>query len=183
MQVRQHSALRMVTNPKSCGVVLVGSRSLKEMPMSFEKPTRTFLLFALAAVSACASNTVSSDADSAGPSPGTNTGVNPPAASAQDADWAAIEKLEGEAKAIAKTGGCSDVAGCRTAPVGSRACGGPRYYIPYCATATDSAALYRKLDEVAAAERAYNTKYQMASTCEFRMPPELTLTGGACAAK
>ena len=152
--------------------------------MSHTKPIRWFLAVVSTAVMAgCASNTVASDTDSGGQAPGQNTAVNPPAASAQDADWAAIEKLEGEAKAIAKASGCSDVSGCRTAPVGSRACGGPRYYIPYCATATDSVAFYRKLDEVVAAERAYNTKYQLASTCEMRLPPELTLTGGACAAK
>lgn len=152
--------------------------------MSLKTQTRSVVtLVSAVLISACASNTVASDTDSGGQAPGQNTAVNPPAASAQDADWAAIEKLEGEAKAIAKATGCSDVSGCRTAPVGSRACGGPRYYIPYCASATDSVAFYRKLDEVVAAERAYNTKYQLASTCEMRLPPELTLSGGACAAK
>jgi len=152
--------------------------------MSLNRRIRSILLFATAAVvTACASSTVASDTDSVGQNPGNNTGVNPPAASSQDADWAAIEKLETEAKAIAKTSGCATVSECRSAPVGSRACGGPRYYLPYCAKTTDSVALYRKLDEVAAAERAYNTKYQLASTCEMRMPPELTLAGGACAAR
>jgi hypothetical protein len=98
----------------------------------------------------------------------------------QEADWAAILRLEDQAKAIAKTSGCATVSQCRTAPVGNRACGGPRYYIAYCSTATDSVALFRKLDEVAAAENAYNRKYQLASTCEFRMPAPLTLTSGAC---
>lgn len=98
----------------------------------------------------------------------------------QDADWAAIVRIEDQAKAIAKTSGCSSVSECRTAPVGNRPCGGPRYYIPYCATSTDSVALFRKLGEVAAAEDAHNRKYQLASTCEFRMPAPLTLAGGEC---
>lgn len=113
------------------------------------------------------------DGDSAPPL----TGVQP---GSQEADWAAIVRLEDQAKAIAKTSGCASVSACRTAPVGNRACGGPRYYIAYCSTSTDSVALFRKLDEVAAAENAYNRKYQLASTCEFRMPAPLTLTSGEC---
>ncbi len=109
----------------------------------------------------------------------------PPPATAQpgtqEADWAAILRLEDQAKAIAKTSGCATVSQCRTAPVGSRACGGPRYYLAYCSTSTDSVALFTKLDEIVAAENAYNRKYQLVSTCEFRMPPELRLAGGSCA--
>lgn len=107
------------------------------------------------------------------PANGTNSG-------SQESDWAAIVRLEDQARAIAKTSGCSGVEQCRTAPVGNRACGGPRYYIQYCSASTDSAALFRKLDEVAAAENAYNSKYQVMSTCEFRMPPTVTWTGGEC---
>ncbi len=111
-------------------------------------------------------------------SPGSNQGV----AGTQDSDWSAILKLEGEAKAIAKVSGCTS-GECRAAPVGSRACGGPRYYLPYCAKTTDSVALYRKLDEVSKAEQAYNKKYNLASTCEFRMPPTVEAVGGSCVEK
>ena len=115
-------------------------------------------------------------------------GTNPPDANAgvpasQQSDWAAIEKIEAEAKTIAKTGGCTASGDCRSAPVGSRACGGPRYYLPYCAKTTDSVALFRKLDEVANAEQAYNKKYNLASTCEFRMPPTVNAVGGSCVAQ
>lgn len=98
----------------------------------------------------------------------------------QKADWGQIVALEDQAKALAKADGCSSAAQCRTAPVGSRACGGPRYYIVYCAQSTDSAALFRKLDAVAAAEREYNSRYQLVSTCEFRMPPNVGLVAGSC---
>ena len=101
----------------------------------------------------------------------------------QKTDWESIVKLEDQAKAIVNAAGCSAGDQCRTAAVGSRACGGPRYYLVYCARTTDSAALFRKLDEVARAERAYNEKYQMMSTCEFRMPPAVALQGGACTAQ
>lgn len=130
-------------------------------------------------LTACTPNTGVSD--------GTGNETPPPGGSGsvgtQQSDWSAIEQLEVQAKAIAKAAGCTASSGCRAAPVGSRACGGPRYYIPYCSTATDSAALYKKLDEVAKAERAYNAKYQIVSTCEFRMPPAVESTGGVCVAK
>lgn len=101
----------------------------------------------------------------------------------QKTDWGQIVALENAAKAIAKADGCSSTGECRTAPVGSRACGGPRYYLVYCSRTTDSAALFRKLDAVAAAEREFNAKYQLVSTCEFRMPPTVGLSGGSCQAQ
>ena len=100
----------------------------------------------------------------------------------QKADWAQIVALEDQAKALVKADGCSSAAQCRTAPVGSRACGGPRYYLVYCSQTTDSAALFQKLDAVANAEREYNQRYKIASTCEFRMPPTVALSGGSCQA-
>jgi hypothetical protein len=101
----------------------------------------------------------------------------------QKADWAQVVALENQAKALVKAEGCSSAAECRTAPVGSRACGGPRYYLVYCARTTDSAALFRKLDAVAQAEREYNKRYNVMSTCEFRMPPTVALSGGSCQAQ
>jgi len=101
----------------------------------------------------------------------------------QNADWASILRIEEQAKAIVNADGCTSADQCRTAPVGSRACGGPRYYLVYCARTTDSAALFGKLAEVEAAERAFNARYQVASTCEFRMPPNVGITVGMCAAQ
>jgi hypothetical protein len=101
----------------------------------------------------------------------------------QKADWAQIVALENQAKALVKADGCSSAGECRTAPVGNRACGGPRYYLVYCSQATDSAALFRKLDAVAAAENEYNTHYKVMSTCEFRLPPTVALSGGSCQAQ
>lgn len=101
----------------------------------------------------------------------------------QKADWEQIVALENQAKALIKAEGCSSAAQCRTAPVGSRGCGGPRYYLVYCSATTDSAALFKKLDAVAAAEREFNTHYKVVSTCEFRMPPTVALSGGSCRAQ
>ena len=104
-----------------------------------------------------------------------------PDAGAAPADTNQIARLEREARALAHAEGCGAGA-CRTAPVGSRPCGGPRTYIVYCAATTDSAALFAKLAELARAEEAFNAASGMASTCEYRMPPNVTLQGGRCVA-
>jgi hypothetical protein len=93
-----------------------------------------------------------------------------------------IAQLEAEARALAKTTGCNGASGCRTAPVGERACGGPRDYIVYCAATTDSVALFKKLDELKAADVAFNKNSNAMSTCEFRMPPKTAAIGGRCKA-
>jgi hypothetical protein len=102
--------------------------------------------------------------------------------SAQETDQERIQRLEREARALARTDGCQSAGDCRAAPVGARPCGGPREYVVYCARSTDSVALYRKLDELAHAERAYNVKQGLFSTCEFRAPPRVVASGGSCRA-
>jgi len=102
----------------------------------------------------------------------------PPAASG--VGDAAVQRLEREARALAKVEGCDQADQCRTAPLGSRPCGGPRAYLVYCPLRTDSAALFRKLEELARAEEAYNRKGGMISTCELRMPPTVDAVGGQC---
>ena len=93
---------------------------------------------------------------------------------------AEVVKLEREAVALAHTEGCSSADQCRMAPVGDRPCGGPRLYIPYCAATTDSAALFKKLDEVKAADQGLNKLLGVAGTCEMRMPPVPAIVGGRC---
>jgi hypothetical protein len=95
---------------------------------------------------------------------------------------AKVAQLESDARALAKTSGCSSASQCRTAPIGAKACGGPRTYVAYCAATTDSVALYRKLGELSAAEKEYNKSTGMMSTCEFRLPPAVSLQGGSCRA-
>ena len=95
-------------------------------------------------------------------------------------DTTRIRRLEAEARALAKVTGCNESDQCRTAPVGHRPCGGPRTYLPYCALTTDSAALFRKLEQLAAAERDYNAKRGIGSTCDFRSPPPVEAASGTC---
>jgi hypothetical protein len=103
-----------------------------------------------------------------------------PETPAQETAPQRVQRLEREVQALVRADGCQRGADCRAAPVGDRPCGGPRTYVVYCARTTDSVALYRKLDELASAERAYNTEQGLASTCEFRMPPRVEATGGSC---
>jgi hypothetical protein len=93
-----------------------------------------------------------------------------------------IAQLEAEARALAKATGCNSADACRTAPVGERACGGPRDYIVYCAATTDSVALFKKLDALKTAEVEFNKSSNAMSTCEFRMPPKTASIGGRCRA-
>ena len=100
-----------------------------------------------------------------------------------ESDSARVERLEREARALARADGCNGVDECRAAPVGDRPCGGPRTYVVYCSLTTDSAALYRKLAELRDAEREWNRKRGIGSTCEFRSPPPLEAVDGTCRAR
>lgn len=139
-------------------------------------PVRNFSALALSLlIAGCMQPSVPSGDSPSSPGSG--------AKSTQESDWAAIVALEDQAKALAKTTGCASSSECRSAPVGNRACGGPRYYIAYCVVSTDSVALFRKLDEVKSAENAFNTKYKLVSTCEFRIPPQVGIVNSVCALK
>jgi hypothetical protein len=154
--------------------------------------TRLLLAVALALAAGC-STTQGDPADigtdsgvAASPVPGGSASspvvpAGEPGAPADTAgDQARIARLEREARALARTTGCTGAEACRTAPVGVRPCGGPRGYVVYCSATTDSTALYGKLRELERVERAYNERSGMMSTCEFRSPPGAALVGGSC---
>ena len=103
--------------------------------------------------------------------------------SAKESDWAAIQQLEAQARTLAKTDGCSVSSDCAAAALGQKACGGPRDFLVYCRKTTDVQALNAKLDEIVKAETAYNTRYDLISTCEMRVPPLVEASGGSCRAK
>ena len=130
--------------------------------------TAALMVFALCGASCSPSNS--------------SEGGGAPAAAADTTPRARVARLEADARALAKTSGCSTASQCRTAPVGATPCGGPRAYLAYCAATTDSAALFKKLDELKAAETKLNESAGMMGTCEFRMPPSVSATGGSCRA-
>jgi hypothetical protein len=140
-------------------------------------------------LAACAPRPAANAADSgatgsasAVPLPATPAAPAVPSGSAAEAagDTGSIARLEREARALAHTEGCSTSDECRVAPLGHRACGGPRAYLAYCATTTDSVALFRALEALAAAEEEHQRKAGIGSTCEFRAPPVVTASAGRC---
>lgn len=135
-------------------------------------------LFTVGALLACASGSSPegvADTTAQVPPPG-------PVPRGEAPDDPTIQRLEREARSLANTDGCANSGQCRTAPVGNRPCGGPRAYFVYCSLTTDSAALFRKLDELSRAEGEYNRRQGLASTCEYRMPPDVVLSGRSCQA-
>lgn len=102
--------------------------------------------------------------------------------SSQSSDSANIARLESEALALAHNEGCTTDDQCRVAPVGAKACGGPRYWITYCAASTDSAALFKKLEELRTAEESFNKEHGIISDCSIVGPPTPVVSAGVCRA-
>jgi hypothetical protein len=139
-------------------------------------------------IAACAPSRAPQDARGAdGPAPPPAPPVTAAPAPAPDggdaqADTSLLARLEHEVEDLTHAEGCATGGACRTAPIGSRPCGGPRAYIVYCPATTDSAALFAKLAELARAEEAFNRTSGMVSTCEYRDPPNVAVQGGRCVA-
>jgi hypothetical protein len=88
-----------------------------------------------------------------------------------------------EARALAHAEGCAAASSCAAAPVGVKACGGPREYLIYCRTTTDEAKLLATLDEARRAEQRYNEMTKAVSDCSLLLAPEtFIIKEGRCAA-
>jgi hypothetical protein len=105
-------------------------------------------------------------------------------ACAEDAavDSERVRALEQQARAIASTDGCDRVDQCAIAPLGAKACGGPRDYLVYCKAMTDEAALNRALEELKRAEEDYNRTAGIISDCAITRQPDVRLNGRTCTA-
>lgn len=95
-------------------------------------------------------------------------------------DSARIDRLEREALALAITDGCTTADQCGVAPVGAKACGGPRFWITYCPVPTDTAALFQKLEELRTAEQAFNEAHGVISDCSVVPRPTPVVSAGVC---
>ena len=95
---------------------------------------------------------------------------------------AEVTRLEARLRETANPDGCDSAGQCKAAPIGERACGGPREYVVYCPLTTDETALLALVDSLKQAEMAYNEATGAVSTCEYRMPPTMTVSGGRCVA-
>jgi hypothetical protein len=96
---------------------------------------------------------------------------------------AEFERLTADARALVRTGPCASASACAAAPVGARACGGPREHWVYCRTATGEARLLETLRAAARLEEQYNRMTGAISTCEAILPPEVQLDGTECRAR
>lgn len=86
-----------------------------------------------------------------------------------------IDEEIGEAEA-------SDVAACRTLPLGAKPCGGPWTYLVYSAEASDSTRLADLAAEYHAVNAEWNAACDLASDCVMVGPPDVTLENGRCVA-
>lgn len=92
-----------------------------------------------------------------------------------DALRASIDDEIGEA-------GATDVAACRTLPLGAKPCGGPWTYLVYSAEASDAARLAELAAEYDSVDAERNRACGLASDCMMVMPPEVALADGRCVA-
>ena len=135
---------------------------------------RPFITLAMVTVLACAPATPGSG-DSATASDDSAAVQNQPVRL-----QAEVTRLEARLRELASSDGCDSAGQCKAAPVGERACGGPRDYVVYCATSTDEPALLAVVDSLKEAEMRLNEATGAVSTCEMRLPPEMEVVAGKC---
>jgi hypothetical protein len=80
------------------------------------------------------------------------------------------------------TAACSSPAVCRTLPLGVKPCGGPRQFLVYSLSVTDSARLAADAARYNQAEAQKNREQGLVSDCSMLMAPRVTCVSGECAA-
>jgi hypothetical protein len=80
------------------------------------------------------------------------------------------------------TAACSSPAVCRTLPLGSKPCGGPRQYLIYSLAVTDSARLAADAARYSQAEAQRNREKGLMSDCSMLIEPQVSCISGKCAA-
>lgn len=96
-----------------------------------------------------------------------------------DATAPAAETLP-RIRALVGAAACTDNAQCRTAPLGSRACGGPEAYLAWSSAATPAAPLQQLLDRYQREREQADAKAGMASVCTVVPDPGAVCRAGAC---
>lgn len=94
-----------------------------------------------------------------------------------------LEQLGKEIEEFAKNKTCSNGDGCRTMPMGAKACGGPTNYIIYALSKTDEKQLAEKIKQYTDFQKELNVKYNRTSDCLFLSPPRVDCLNGVCASK
>jgi hypothetical protein len=80
------------------------------------------------------------------------------------------------------TAACSSPAVCRTLPLGSKPCGGPRQYLVYSLAVTDSARLAADAARYNQAEARRNREGGLVSDCSMLIAPQVSCVSRRCVA-
>lgn len=80
------------------------------------------------------------------------------------------------------TAACSSSAVCRTLPLGSKPCGGPRRYLVYSMAVTDSARLAADAARYNQAEAQKNREEGLVSDCSMLIAPQVSCVSRRCVA-
>lgn len=86
----------------------------------------------------------------------------------QDEDTVKLLEKQTRVEEFAKSVACTDESEWDFAPIGVKACGGPKGYIAY-NTTIDTVTFFRYLEDYNSFEEIYNEKWNITSTCE--VPP------------
>lgn len=82
-----------------------------------------------------------------------------------------LQQLMSQIKNLAETSKCGDNVEILTVPVGHKACGGPKTYIPYTAS-IDVSLLKNLAAKHTELEKTYNKKWNITSDCSMARPPK-----------
>lgn len=99
------------------------------------------------------------------------------------ADDNKLVQLGKEIEEFAKNKACTNGDGCRTMPMGAKACGGPTSYVIYSLSKTDEKQLAEKVKQYTDFQKELNIKYNRTSDCLFLSPPTVDCLNGVCTSK
>jgi hypothetical protein len=80
------------------------------------------------------------------------------------------------------TAACKSPAECRTLPLGAKPCGGPRQFLVYSLSGTDSARLAADAARYNQAEAQKNRDKGLVSDCSMLVAPQVSCVSGKCSA-
>ena len=115
--------------------------------------------------------------ESSPPSQGTDTPQSPPGQQQPPDSLAAVRAAMLSAIGDAP---CARSEQCRAVPVGAKPCGGPRGYLAYSVTTTDSARLATIVGEYTRLDAENNRRTGAISDCSITPRPPVACTAGRC---
>lgn len=99
------------------------------------------------------------------------------------ADDQKLAQMGRDIEEFAKDKACTNGDGCRTMPMGVKACGGPTNYVIYSLSKTDEKQLTEKVKQYTDFQKELNIKYNRTSDCLFLSPPTVDCLNGVCTSK